>query len=58
MKKFNLMLLLFVAFSVLFVQNIFAQNTDNQTDKQRLIPYLKNGLWGYCTQDKKIIISL
>ncbi len=53
MKKNNLVLLLFVAFSV---QNIFAQNKANQTDNQRLIPYLKNGLWGYCTQDKKIII--
>ena len=58
MKRFNLILLFFAAFSV---QNIFAPNNDNQndnqTDKERLIPYLKNGLWGYCTQDKKIIIA-
>ena len=57
MKKINLILVLFVAFSVFFAQKIPAQNNDNQTDNQRLIPYLKNGLWGYCTQDKKIIIQ-
>ncbi len=56
MKKNYFILLLFIAFSMFFVQNIFAQNNDNQANNQRLIPYLKNGLWGYCTQDKKIII--